>query len=48
MAGEWLPDPSGQYEVRWWDGQQWTDQVGVGGQVFTAPPAAPTSSSTRR
>ena len=41
MAGEWLPDPSGQYEVRWWDGQQWTDQVGVGGQVFTAPPAAP-------
>ena len=41
MAGEWRPDPSGQYEVRWWDGQQWTDQVGSGGQVFTAPPVVP-------
>ncbi|MFT3900120.1 MAG: AIM24 family protein [Gordonia sp. (in: high G+C Gram-positive bacteria)] len=33
----WQPDPTGQYEVRWWDGAQWTDQVGSGGQVFSAP-----------
>ncbi len=41
MSGEWRPDPSGQYEVRWWDGQQWTDQVGSGGQVFAAPLGPP-------
>ncbi len=41
MAGEWRPDPGGQFEVRWFDGVQWTDQVGSQGQVFTAPLAAP-------
>ena len=24
----WYPDPSGQHGTRWWDGVQWTDQVG--------------------
>ena len=23
----WYPDPDGQAEARWWDGQMWTDQV---------------------
>lgn len=24
----WYPDPSGQHGTRWWDGVQWTQQVG--------------------
>lgn len=24
----WYPDPSGQHATRWWDGTQWTVQVG--------------------
>ena len=27
MAGEWHPDPTGRHQYRWWDGQEWTDQV---------------------
>src|SRR5690242_13205424 len=33
----WLPDPEGRYEYRWWDGQNWTDQVSQQGQVGTVP-----------
>ena len=46
MAGEWHPDPTGRHEYRWWDGQQWTDQVadygvvGVDPVMATAPSAA--------
>lgn len=35
--GSWQPDPEGRYEYRWFDGQQWTDQVSVQGQVSRAP-----------
>lgn len=35
--GSWLPDPEGRYEYRWFDGQQWTEQVSQGGQVHRAP-----------
>ncbi|WIB60896.1 DUF2510 domain-containing protein [Curtobacterium sp. MCLR17_007] len=24
----WYPDPSGRYGTRWWDGTQWTQQLG--------------------
>lgn len=37
MAGEWRPDPGGQFDHRWWDGAAWTDQVSVGGVAQTAP-----------
>lgn len=37
MSGEWRPDPEGRYEYRWWDGQQWTDQVAHQGQVGVVP-----------
>lgn len=37
MAGEWRPDPGGQFDHRWWDGSAWTDQVSAGGVVQTAP-----------
>ncbi|MGZ5397156.1 MAG: AIM24 family protein [Mycobacterium sp.] len=39
--GSWRPDPEGRYEHRWWDGQQWTDQVSHQGQVVRAPLGAP-------
>jgi uncharacterized protein (AIM24 family) len=35
--GSWRPDPEGRYEHRWWDGQQWTDQVSHQGQIGRAP-----------
>jgi hypothetical protein len=33
----WLPDPSGRFEYRYFDGTQWTDQVSTGGAVGRAP-----------
>lgn len=36
LAG-WYRDPSGQGDARYWDGQQWTDSVSVGGQTGSAP-----------
>ncbi|CDO05552.1 DUF2510 domain-containing protein [Mycolicibacterium cosmeticum] len=41
MSGQWLRDPEGRFEYRWWDGQRWTDQVSHQGQVRTAPLGAP-------
>jgi uncharacterized protein (AIM24 family) len=37
MGGQWLPDPEGRYEFRWWDGQGWTDQVFHQGQPGVVP-----------
>jgi hypothetical protein len=36
----WYADPSGRYELRYWDGQQWTEHVARGGQQYTDPPVA--------
>lgn len=33
---DWYPDPSGEAELRWWDGSQWTEHT----HSFSAPPAA--------
>lgn len=41
--GSWQPDPEGRFEYRWFDGQQWTDQVSHQGQVHQAPLGAPPS-----
>ncbi|CAM3772306.1 AIM24 family protein [Smaragdicoccus niigatensis] len=41
MNGEWRPDPSGRFEFRWWDGQNWTDHVAHQGQTFQAPLQGP-------
>lgn len=40
----WHPDPTGRHQLRYWDGQAWTDQVSDNGQQSTdgfaaAPPA---------
>lgn len=46
VAPGWYPDPTGDYEVRWWDGQQWTARVSNAGATFddtmTAPTVPPT------
>ena len=34
----WYPDPSSRYELRYWDGTQWTEHVARQGQQFTDPP----------
>ena len=41
MTGQWHPDPEGRFEYRWWDGQQWTDQVSHQGQIQQVPLGAP-------
>jgi Protein of unknown function (DUF2510) len=42
----WLPDPTGRFDSRYWDGTSWTQAVMRGGEVDTDPetgPAAPSS-----
>jgi len=34
---DWYPDPNGRAEVRYWDGNAWTDHVSTGGQQSTDP-----------
>lgn len=49
MSGAgWFDDPRGAAELRWYDGEAWTDHVSTGGRAWTAPldeipdsPAAP-------
>ncbi len=38
----WYPDPSGDHELRWWDGAQWTENVSDHGKTSTAPITNPT------
>ena len=35
--GQWLPDPSGRHELRYWDGSSWTEHVGDGSDRSTDP-----------
>jgi hypothetical protein len=36
----WYADPAGRYELRYWDGSQWTEHVSRAGQQYTDPPVA--------
>ena len=36
----WYPDPSGRFELRYWNGSAWTEHVSRNGQQFTDPPVA--------
>ena len=36
----WYADPSGRFELRYWDGNAWTEHVSRAGQQFTDPPVA--------
>ena len=40
VPANWYADPSGRFELRYWDGSQWTEHVARGGQQFTDPPVA--------
>jgi hypothetical protein len=41
---DWYPDPDGQRVLRWWDGDDWTDQTRLLPSTRTAPSAGdPTS-----
>lgn len=35
--GEWLEDPAGQFELRFWDGAAWTEHVSTGGVQERSP-----------
>ncbi len=37
----WYPDPTGDYELRYWDGSAWTDRAVSFGAEFLDPPAPP-------
>ena len=42
----WYPDPDGDWELRFWDGQAWTENVRTGAFAATAPlepPVVPTT-----
>ena len=36
----WYADPSKRFELRYWDGAEWTEHVARGGQQFTDQPVA--------
>lgn len=36
----WYADPSGRFELRYWDGTAWTEHVSRAGQQYTDPPVA--------
>lgn len=36
----WYADPSTRFELRYWDGTQWTEHVSRAGQQYTDPPVA--------
>ena len=36
----WYPDPSKRFELRYWDGSEWTEHVARGSQQFTDQPVA--------
>jgi len=36
----WYPDPSGRFELRYWNGTAWTEHVSRGGVQYTDPPTA--------
>jgi len=38
-AADWYPDPYGRSELRYWDGQVWTDHVSSNGRQTTDPVA---------
>jgi uncharacterized RDD family membrane protein YckC len=38
-GGQWHPDPTGRHQLRWWDGQVWTDFVADAGVTAFDPVA---------
>ena len=49
MEPNWYPDPSGRHELRYWDGQQWTEHVSSHGRQGTdAQPVGEALPTVRR
>ena len=42
---QWLQDPSGRYQFRFWDGHRWTDWVSANGQQLLDSSACPVHDS---
>jgi len=42
VPADWYPDPYGRSELRYWDGELWTDHVSSNGRQSTDPVAAAT------
>jgi len=40
VPAAWYADPSGRFELRYWNGKEWTEHVARAGQQFTDPPVA--------
>jgi hypothetical protein len=40
VAADWYADPSGRFELRYWNGSAWTEHVALATQRFTDPPVA--------
>ena len=40
VPAAWYADPSGRYELRYWNGKEWTEHVARSGQQFIDPPVA--------
>ena len=40
VPAAWYADPSNRYELRYWNGKEWTEHVAKSGQQFTDPPVA--------
>lgn len=36
----WYADPAGRFDLRYWDGNTWTEHVSRAGQQYTDPPTA--------
>src|SRR5258708_22906956 len=41
QGASWQPDPSGRHQLRYWDGQTWTDAVSDDGVQSSDPLSAP-------
>lgn len=37
VPAQWAADPTGRYELRYWDGIRWTEHVSRAGQQYTDP-----------
>lgn len=40
VPANWYKDPSGRYELRYWNGSAWTEHVATGGRQSTDAPRA--------
>jgi len=40
VPANWYKDPSGRFELRYWNGSQWTEHVSTAGKQSTDPPRA--------